>query len=83
MRPVSIFVMPMWDRLEFPYVAGQSVGDLKLLALEQARVEADPAQFMVKVRGAQILDESRPIGEVGVLPGSSIITLRRDRIAVR
>ncbi len=83
MATISVFVQPMWDRLEFPFDPRQQVGDLKRLALVQARVEEDPAAFQVKVRGATVLDESRTLDDVGVMPGGSIITLRRERIAVR
>ncbi len=83
MTTISVFVQEMWDRLEFPFDPTQRIGDLKRRALEQARVDEDPAGFMVKVRGASVLDESRTLAEVGVVPGGSIITLRRERIAVR
>lgn len=83
MTTITVFVLAIWDRLEFPFDPMQRVGDLKRLALEQARVEEDPAAFLVKVRGAPVLDESRTLDEVGAMPGGSIITLRRDRTAVR
>ncbi|HET9064660.1 MAG TPA: hypothetical protein VFN22_02410 [Gemmatimonadales bacterium] len=83
MSTVSVFVHAMWDRLVFPFDPMQRIGDLKRLALEQARVEADPDAFMVKVRGALVLDESSTLDQAGVVPGGSIITLRRSRTAVR
>jgi len=83
MTTLSVFVHEMWDRLEFPFDPVQPVGELKRLALEQARVEEDPAAFLVKVRGAPVLDESLTLEEAGAVPGGSIITLRRDRTAVR
>lgn len=83
MSTVRVMVHEMWDELEFPFDGARRIADLKRDALERARVDDPPSEFVVKYRGATILDESRTLAEAEVAPGASLIALRRRRTAVR
>lgn len=83
MSTVRVFVHEVWDRVEFPWDPAESVGSLKRRALTEARVDADPSEFLIKYRGAEVFDESNSLADVGVVPGSSLIALRSHRMAVR
>jgi hypothetical protein len=45
--------------------------------------DGDPAGYMVKYRGAQLLDEQRTLAEAGVVSNAPLIVMARRRRPVR
>lgn len=83
MKPLRVTVHDAWDTVEIPFDADTTIARIKARALEQCRVTADPAIFVVKYRGAAIIDESATPVAAGLQPGSPLIVLRRRRRPVR
>jgi hypothetical protein len=81
--PVRVMVQDVWDEVELQLPASTPIGELKRRALEATRVRRDPAGYVVKYRGAEILDESRTLRESGVVSNAGLIVLPRRRRPVR
>jgi hypothetical protein len=81
--PVRVMVQDAWDevRLDLPGVTPLS--EVKRLALMATRVVRDPAGYLLKFRGAELLDESRSLAEAGVVPNGALIVLPRRRSPLR
>jgi hypothetical protein len=61
----------------------ESVATLKRDALARAHVSADPANYVVKFRGAELLNEAGSLQEAGIVPNANLIILPRRRRPVR
>lgn len=83
--PVRVMVTDVWDQVFLAVEPGMTVGDLKRQALAQAlkRESVQPADYVVKFRGAQVLDESVTLAALGVVANSPLIILPARRQAVR
>jgi hypothetical protein len=81
--PVRVMVQDAWDevRLDLPSVTPLS--EVKRRALEATKVVRDPAAYVLKFRGAELLDESRSLAEAGVVPNGALIVLPKRRSPVR
>lgn len=83
--PVRVMVTDVWDNVVLPVEAETSVADLKREALARAlkyRVP-NPEDYLVKFRGAEVLDESITIGALGAVAHSPFIVLPVRRRIVR
>lgn len=78
---VRVMVTDVWDQVALPVDTGTSVAQLKRRALEQAlpRASVDPDAYVVKFRGAAVLDESVSLGSLGAPPNAPFIVLPRRR----
>lgn len=83
LRQVRVMVHDVWDEVKLEVPGSASVGQVKRLALERARVMHDPDTFLVKHRGAEVQDETRTLVEEGVAPNAPLIVLSRRRRPVR
>jgi hypothetical protein len=83
MSVVRVTVLDTWDEVVLPRDGAQTLGELKRLALVAAGVPDDPAAFVLKYRGAQVLDESETVAARGIPDNAALIALRRRRRAVR
>ena len=82
--PVRVMVMPAWDTATIQTDDATTVAQLKREALRQTRkTAADEQSYMVKYRGAQILDESVTLRTLGVVPNAPFIVLPARRQPVR
>ncbi|MGH7629960.1 MAG: hypothetical protein ACREOF_11395 [Gemmatimonadales bacterium] len=81
--PVRVMVHDVWDEVKLEVPGSASVGELKRLALERARVARDPDDYLVKYRGAEVRDETRTLAEKGIVPNAPLIVLSRRRRPVR
>jgi hypothetical protein len=81
--PVRIMVSDAWDSVTLDAAPSASVGELKRQALVRTRVRGDPAEYLVKFRGAELDDETRTLREAGVPANAPLIVLRRRRRPVR
>jgi len=81
---VRVMVTDAWDQVTMAVDAATGVAELKRRALEQAlqrRVVAD--DYIVKFRGAQVLDETISLGSLGAGPNAPFIVLPAHRRPVR
>lgn len=81
--PVRVMVQDAWDELAVEAPRGSTVAELKAQALATARVRRDPAQYVIKFRGAELTDESLTLEAVGLVPNAALIVLPRRRRPVR
>jgi len=78
-------VTEVWDQVFLAVEPGMTVAELKRQALAQAlkRASVQPEDYVVKFRGAQVLDESVTLAALGVVANSPLIILPARRQAVR
>ena len=82
---VRVMVTSVWDQVFLPVDAGTRVAQLKRDALRAAlkRSAVDESAYIVKFRGAQVLDESLTLGALGAVPNAPFIVLPARRQPVR
>jgi hypothetical protein len=81
---VRVMVTPVWDQVTLAADAGMTVADLKRRALAQALQRPVPADdYIVKFRGAQVLDESATLSALGAIPNAPFIVLPARRQPIR
>lgn len=81
--PVRVMVEDAWDEIALDLPASTSLSDVKRRALAAAQVRGDPANYLLKFRGAELRDESRTLAEAGMVPNGALIVLPRRRRPVR
>jgi len=81
--PVRVMVEDAWDQVALEPSPATPLVNLKCEALAKTRAAGDPDAYLLKYRGAEILDEARSLGEAGVVPHSTLIVLSRRRRPVR
>jgi len=82
---VRVMVTPVWDQVFLPVDAATTVAQLKRDALRAAmkRTSMDDGAYVVKFRGAEVLDESMTLGALGAVPNAPFIVLPARRQPVR
>lgn len=81
---IRVQVADVWDAIRMDVAPGESVGAVKRRALEELSPVAYPVdEYVVKLRGFEILDENAAISECGVRNGSTLILVDRRRRPVR
>lgn len=81
--PVRVMVTDVWDAVPIDLAPSTSLADLKREALNRTRVRRDPDEYVVKFRGAEMLDESATLKSAGIPPNAALIVLPRRRRPVR
>jgi hypothetical protein len=81
--PVRVMVQDAWDEVRLDLPGATPLSEVKRRALEATKVVRDPAAYVLKFRGAELLDESRSLVEAGVVPNGALIVLPRRRSPVR
>jgi hypothetical protein len=81
--PVRVTVADVWDAITLDLPPGTPLAELKREALARSRIRRDPAEYVVKYRGAEVLDESASIKDAGIPPNAPLIVLPRRRRPVR
>lgn len=77
---VRVQLPETWDVIRFEVPSSEPVISLKVRALEELYPRAAfHEDFVLKVRGWEILDESRTIAEVGATDGSILLLTHRAR----
>ena len=81
---VRVMVTPAWEQVPVQVDDATTVAQLKHQALKAAlrTTENEPA-FIVKFRGAQVLDESTTMRALGAVPNAPFIVLPGRRQPVR
>ena len=82
---VRVMVTPVWDQVFLPVDAGTTALQLKRDALRAAlkRSVVDDSAYIVKFRGAEVLDESIRLVVLGAVPNAPFIVLPARRQPVR
>lgn len=81
--PIRVFVADVWDEVSLAPPPSATIAEVKTQALRSARAGGHPADYLVKYRGAELLDESRSLAAAGVVPNAALIVLPRRRQPVR
>jgi hypothetical protein len=83
--PVRVMVTPVWDHIPVQVDGATTVAQLKREALRTAlkRSDIDESEYIVKFRGALLLDESMTIGALQAGPNAPFIVLPGRRQPVR
>lgn len=81
---VRVMVTDVWDQVYFAVEPTTTVAQLKsqALALALKRAHLRPEEYVVKFRGAEVLDEST-VGALGAVANSAFIVLPARRQVVR
>ncbi len=82
-RVVRVRVLPAWEDVVLRVPPSTRIVDIKVQALSAVQNPADPAEFMVKFRGAALADESRSLDDAKVPSEGALIVMRRHRLPVR
>ena len=81
---IRVEMPEIWDVVKVICEPTQPVLAVKVAALEAPYPEAQMHEdFVLKLRGWEILDESAPLGEAGVVDGSILLLTYRRRRPVR
>lgn len=82
---VRVMVTEVWDQVFLPVDSGTTVAQLKRDALRAAlkRSAVDDGAYLVKFRGAGVLDEAVTLGALGAVPNAPFIVLPARRQPVR
>lgn len=81
--PVRVMVEDAWDQVALDLPPATTVEEAKRRALKLTHVAGPAEDYLVKFRGAEVLDESRTLEQTGVVPNASLIVLPRRRRPVR
>jgi hypothetical protein len=82
---VRVMVTEVWDQVFLPVDATTTVARLKRDALQAAlkRSAIEPDAYVIKFRGAEVLDEALTLGALGAGPNAPFIVLPARRQPVR
>jgi hypothetical protein len=81
---VRVHVPEVWDTLRCEVSPETSVSLLKQRALEILLSDAvNDHEYVVKIMGREVLEESAPLSAVGVRDGSTLLVTSRRRRPVR
>ena len=81
--PLRVMVQDAWDEVHLDLPESTPLGEVKRQALKATRVTRDPDAYVLKFRGAELSDETRSLGDAGLVPNGALIVLPRRRRPVR
>lgn len=78
---LRVTVTDAWDTVPIEASPDTTIRALKARALAEATGRRlDPASYIVKVRGALVLDEEQTVAELGLSHGAPLIVLPARRV---
>ena len=80
---VRVQVPEVWDTVRVDAPPDTSVLTVKTHALEEMVPGADAGEYVTKLRGYEVLDETASLSAAGVLNGSTLLVAYRRRRPVR
>jgi hypothetical protein len=81
---VRVQMSEVWDVVRFAVAPTTPTAELKLRALAELLPGADhPEDFVLKLRGWEVLEETAPLAEIGVQDGSILLLTSRRKRPVR
>jgi hypothetical protein len=81
--PLRVTVEDVWGEVFLELSDDLPVAEVKRQALELTGVKADPSQYLLKFRGAELSDETASLANAGLVPNGALIVLARRRRPVR
>ena len=81
--PVRVTVEDAWDEVYLELPDQTPLTELKRAALDRVRVTRSPSEYLLKYRGAELMDEDRSLRDAGLVPNAAVIVLSRRRRPVR
>lgn len=77
-------VASVWDAIRIDTAPDATIREVKLAVLERLVPDSFPAdQYVVKLRGFEVLDENATVTDAGALDGSIFLILDRRRRPTR
>jgi hypothetical protein len=80
---IRVEVPERWDVALISVASSASVGDVKQAALRFVSPDDDADDYVIKLRGFEVLDESVSLGAAGARDGSIFLLTHRRRRPVR
>ncbi|MGI9076979.1 MAG: hypothetical protein ACR2G6_06550 [Gemmatimonadaceae bacterium] len=80
---VRVEVPELWDVVRVAASPEASVQSVKIAALAKLFPGADERAWVIKLRGFEVLDESRSLAQAGAINGTIFLLTHRRRRAVR
>lgn len=80
---VRVQVPEVWDTVRVAAPADAAVLTVKEHALEALAAGTDPADWVVKLRGFEVIDEDASLAGAGATDGSTLLVTSRRRRPVR
>ena len=80
---VRVQVPEVWDTVRIDAPPDTPVLVLKQRALETLMIGAEQAEYVTKLRGFEVLDETASLSAAGVVTGSTLLVTSRRRRPVR
>lgn len=80
---VRVQVPEVWDTVRIDAPPDTPVLALKEVALETLVSGAEPVEWVTKLRGFEVLDETASLSAAGVVNGSTLLVTSRRRRPVR
>ncbi|MBC7790508.1 MAG: hypothetical protein H7Z74_11220 [Anaerolineae bacterium] len=80
---IRVEVPERWDVVRIAASPDASVQSVKSAALEELVPGADEHAWVIKLRGFEVLSESRSLAEVGAVNGTIFLLTHRRRRAVK
>jgi hypothetical protein len=81
--PLRVMVEDVWDEVFLELPIETPVAEVKRQALALTRVRRDPAEYVLKFRGAEVSDESLSLADAGLVANGALIVHSRRRRPVR
>ena len=81
--PFRVMLTDVWDEFHLDLPPETLLSQVKQRVLELGNLPADPARYVIKYRGAQLLDEASSLAQLGVVNNAALIMLPRRRQPVR
>ena len=75
---LRVRVQDTWDDVRLALPAETRAGEVKRAALHATRITADPGEYILKFRGAEVSDTAT-LEESGIVPDANLIVLNRRR----
>jgi hypothetical protein len=80
---IRVEVPERWDVARLSAAPTSSVSEVKRAALNALSPEDDAADYVIKLRGFEVLDENVTLADAGVINGSIFLLTHRRRRPVR
>lgn len=80
---IRVQIPEIWDVVRLEVSPDDTVRDVKRAALAALKPKADPEQFVMKLRGFEMLDESQALRDVDARDGSIFLLTHRRRRPVK
>lgn len=81
--PLRVMLTDVWDEFHLDLPLETPLSQVKQQVLDLGNQAADPAKYVIKYRGAQLVDEESSLAELGVVRNAALIMLPRRRQPVR